>query len=58
MRRSERIKSLGGPGGLRCPCCGGGGHKRLSNGAKKLKRDKVKRARRKSEKIATEDYCD
>jgi len=23
MNKSDRIKSLGGPGGLRCTCCGG-----------------------------------
>jgi hypothetical protein len=31
MKRNEGIRSLGGPGGLTCPCCGGS-RKRTGHG--------------------------
>jgi hypothetical protein len=44
MNKGERVKSLMGPGGLRCGCCGGQGgrrrgtHRRMVRGAVRMAR--------------------
>lgn len=51
MGKSERVRCLGGPGGLRCRCCGGG----EKPSARLLKRQLVKAFRRKDKAEAIRD---
>jgi hypothetical protein len=43
MDRSDRVRTLGGPGGLRCPCCGFHQRRALVKGARRrAKRDAIR----------------
>lgn len=54
MRKSERVKSLGGPGGLTCFCCGRSRVRGAKHNAKRL----VKAARRTGRSAAIREGLD
>jgi len=55
VHETRFVRGLGGPGGLRCRCCGGGGG-RHRVGAKQARRKTVRALRRKLDRLAVETF--